>query len=95
MAISFFDKTYFKSCGLSNKVICPECKTEAEMSLFESLDVSGLSLALGKDASEYFAVCPFCSGVFSVNPVFMKEREKGTFCIITSDDLTALNKTNG
>ena len=95
MAISFFDKTYFKSHGLSNKVVCPVCKNEAELSLFESLDVSALNLFLGKEASEYFAVCPKCSGIFSVNPVFMKEREKGTFCIITSDDLTALKKTNG
>lgn len=95
MAISFFDKTYFKSHGLSNKVICPECHKTVELSLFESLDVSAVNLILGKEASEYFAVCPKCSGIFSVNSAYMKEKENGTFCIMTADDLTVLNKAHG
>lgn len=94
MAISFFDKTYFKSLGLSNETVCPHCQKTARFSLFESLDVSAVCLVLGKDMSEYFALCPACSSVFHVNPVYIKERDKGTFCILTPDDLTALQKSH-
>lgn len=94
MAISFFDKTYCKSLGLSNKVICPDCQKTVELSLFESLDVSALSLFLGKEPSEYFALCPTCASVFHVNPVYMTERQKGTFCILTPDDLTSIKESH-
>ena len=95
MALNFFDKSYIKSHGISNKVICPDCKKTVEMGLFETLDVSAVAIFLEKEMSEYFSVCPSCSGIFSVNPMFMKEKEKGTFCILTADDLTPLKGTDG
>lgn len=94
MAISFFDKSYIRSHGLSNKVICPACKSTVEMSLFETLDISAVAVLLQKELSTYFSVCPSCSGVFGVNPLFMKEKEKGTFCIMTAEDLTPLRDTD-
>ena len=95
MALNFFDKSYIKSHGISNKVICPDCNKTVEMGLFETLDVSAVAIFLEKEMSEYFSVCPSCSGIFAVNPAFMKEREKGTFCILTQDDLSAYKNTDG
>ena len=95
MSINFFDKSYIKSHGKSNKVICPGCQNTVEMGLFETLDVSAVAMLLEKDMVTYFSVCPSCSGIFAVNPAFMKEREKGTFCILTQDDLSAYKNTDG
>ena len=95
MALNFFDKSYIKSHGISNKVICPDCNKTVEMGLFETLDVSAVAIFLEKEMSKYFSVCPSCSGIFAVNPAFMKEREKGTFCILTQDDLSAYKNTDG
>lgn len=95
MAIRFFDKSYMKDLGRSNKVICPECKKTVEMSLFEILEVSAAAVFLKKDMSRCISVCPSCSGIFTVNPDFMAEKEKGTFCIMTADDLTSLKDTDG
>ncbi len=95
MSLNFFDKSYVKSHGISNKVICPDCKKTVEMGLFETLDVSAVAIFLEKEMSKYFSVCPSCSGIFTVNPDYMKEKEKGTFCILTADDLTSLKGTDG
>lgn len=95
MAISFFDKTLTKQHGISNEIICPVCSKKVSMMLFESIDISPVAAFLQKEPSEYFAVCAECSSVFSVSKNFMREKARGTFCIMTDSDLKVLVNGNG
>jgi len=87
MSISSFDKAYTTKHGVSNEINCPICSKKVALALFENIDASPVSMFLGKDMKMYFAVCPACASVFDVNPNYMKERQKGTTCFLTPDDL--------
>lgn len=90
MAIKTFNRAFSKDNGSTNKVKCPNCAQEVEMRLFENIDVSPLAYILGKDASEDFAVCPNCAGIFSVCENYIREYKNGTTCYITPEDLKKL-----
>lgn len=94
MAIKTFDKVYTKDHGLSNEITCPVCSVRTAVKLFENTDVSPTAMFLKKDLHTFFAVCPKCASVFSVNPDYMKAKLDGTTCLMTESDLTVTVKGN-
>lgn len=90
MAIKTPEKLIIKKHGKSNCVVCPACEKEVCFSLFENTDLSFLALILKKDSNKHFAVCPSCAAVFSVNPNYVLEKERGTTCAMTQSDLSPM-----
>ncbi len=87
MAIKTPEKLITKSHGKSNRVPCPSCKKEVCFSLFENVDLSPVAALLKKQGG-FFAVCPECAAVFSVNENYIREKESGTVCAMTQSDLS-------
>ncbi|MCM1544320.1 MAG: hypothetical protein NC110_03380 [Ruminococcus sp.] len=95
MAIASLDKVYTKKLGVSNQIGCPACSKSVELALFESLDASPVAVILKKETQTYFAICPQCASVFLVNSNYITEKQHGTTCFMTADDLTLMAKNNG
>ena len=94
MAIKTFDKVYTKDHGFSNEITCPVCSDSVAVKLFENTDVSPTAVILKKELHTFFAVCPKCASVFSVNPDYMKAKLDGMTCSLTASDLAVTVKGN-
>ncbi|MBQ8029683.1 MAG: hypothetical protein IJ262_09825 [Clostridia bacterium] len=92
MSIPSFEKLFTKDCGVSNIVRCPVCQKNVFHRLFENTDTGLPAVFLKKEPVSYFAVCPECASVFSVNKNFMTELLAGTSCIMTESDLDIIVK---
>lgn len=92
MAINTINRAFTNDEGISNPVICPECKKTVGMRLFTALDVSIVGMISKEDKNVNFAVCPLCSCVFSVAKNYANERASGTTVIMTEKDLSPLNR---
>ncbi|MCM1364131.1 MAG: hypothetical protein NC122_06635 [Faecalibacterium sp.] len=95
MAVPSLEKVYTTAHGISNDVLCPACAETVSLSLFENMDLSAINTILGKEVTTYFAVCPKCASVLSINPNYMKEKLNGTTCTLTKSDLEIMVKNNG
>ena len=94
MAISNMNKPIFTKYGTGDALICPDCKSKVNMNIFENVNGPFDTFVLGKKETEYFAVCPSCAAVFSVNPNYMYERNSGTTVYMTESDLIKKEKSD-
>lgn len=94
MAIKNFNKPIFTQSGKGEFLTCPSCKETVKMSLFENINGPFDILLLDKKEKDYFAVCPSCAAVFSVNPNYMYEKNSGTFAVMTESDLRKTEKSD-
>lgn len=94
MAIKNVNKPIFTQSGKGDLLSCPNCKKEVQMNLFENINGPIDVLLLGKKEPNYFAVCPSCAAVFSVNPNYMYERNNGTTVLMTESDLIKTEKSD-
>ncbi|MGN1417866.1 MAG: hypothetical protein ACI4W6_00890 [Acutalibacteraceae bacterium] len=92
MAIKTINRVFSKDNGSTNEVVCPVCEKSVCMRLFENIDASAVTYFLKKDTNTDFAVCPNCASVFSVNENYIRQRQLGTTCYLTADDLTVIKK---
>lgn len=92
MAISTINKVHANDDGISNPVICPKCDKTVGMRLFTAVDTSIVAKLSTEDKDVSFAVCPLCSGVFTVASNYAKERAAGTTVIMTESDLTPIER---
>ena len=93
MAIRSFENLQTNDLGETDLIVCPVCGNYASLRLFQNIDKSMISLLHSKE-NENFAVCAKCSSVFSVNPNYVNQKQAGTFCMLTDDDLKILVKGN-
>lgn len=93
MAIRSFENLQTNDLGETDLINCPLCGNYGSLRLFQNIDKSVVSLLHGRE-SESFAVCPKCSSVFSVNPNYVHQKQIGTFCVLTKEDLEIMVKGN-
>ena len=92
MAICTINKAHTNDEGISNPVICPKCDKTVGMRLFTAVDTSIVAKISAEDKNVSFAVCPLCSGVFTVAENYVRERVAGTTVIMTESDLTPIER---
>lgn len=92
MAISTINKVHANDEGITNPVICPGCDKTVGMRLFTAVDTSIVAKISKEDKNVTVAVCPVCSGVFSVAENYVRERANGTTVIMTTDDLEPIKR---
>ncbi|MBQ3137636.1 MAG: hypothetical protein IJB74_09175 [Clostridia bacterium] len=95
MAIKTRDKISTKDEGNTNNVTCPACNETVSMRLFTTKDTTLVAKIKGEDKNIYISVCPNCASVFSVNTNYLKERDKGTYVLLTESDLKLIQNNNG
>ena len=93
MAIRSIENLSTNDLGETDLINCPVCNNYASLRLFKNVDKSMISLLHNKE-DQNFAVCAKCSSVFEVNPNYVHQKEIGTFCMLTKEDLTILVKGN-
>ena len=93
MAIRTIENLSTNDLGETDLINCPVCGNYASLRLFKNVDKSMISRLHNKE-DQNFAVCTKCSSVFEVNPNYVHQKEIGTFCMLTKEDLTILVKGN-
>ncbi len=94
MAIKNYNKISAFDGGFTNNVCCPACKQTVSMRLFTTKDTTLVAKIKGEDKNIYISVCPNCASVFSVNTNYLKEKERGTYVLLTESDLKLLQNNN-
>lgn len=64
MAIKTINCCSFKKDGNTNKICCPVCKKEVEISIIKNTNLDVVTVLLDKKRIENYAVCPSCATVF-------------------------------
>ena len=95
MAIKTRDKISTRDEGSTNNITCPACNETVSMRLFTTKDTTLVAKIKGEDKNIYISVCPNCASVFSVNTNYLKEKERGTYVLLTEGDLTLIRNNNG
>ncbi|MBQ7117485.1 MAG: hypothetical protein IJN88_04680 [Clostridia bacterium] len=95
MAIKNHNKISALDGGSTNNVTCPCCNELVSMRLFTTKDTTLVAKIKGEDKNIYISVCPNCASVFSVNTNYLKERERGTYVLLTEGDLKLISNNNG